>query len=89
MTEAEFRNQLWREEAACRFADPALFTSPVQQDLPPRVSLQKERERRQAEAIKVCRTCPVRWPCLQDALANPETSPGVRGGYTAFERKDT
>lgn len=83
-----FRWQDWRRRAACHFADPKLFTSPVKQDLPDGVSLQKERERRTGEAKAVCRVCPVRWPCLQDALANPAESPGVRGGYTALERKE-
>lgn len=37
------------------------------------------------EAINICRGCPVKTQCLQDALDRNETH-GVRGGYTPNQR---
>lgn len=40
------------------------------------------------EAKKVCSKCPVKEPCLDYALTNPEaTTDGVWGGLTRRERK--
>ncbi|MES5383887.1 WhiB family transcriptional regulator [Mycolicibacterium conceptionense] len=36
-------------------------------------------------ALNICRTCPVKTQCLQDALDNDETH-GVRGGLTPDQR---
>lgn len=38
------------------------------------------------EAAKICRTCPVRFPCLSDAFASSEQY-GVRGGLTPVQRE--
>lgn len=74
--------QGWREEAACHFEDPRLFTHPG------RIEPASEREARQDAAKQICRRCPVRWPCLLDALERPEPQSGVRGGYTEQERRN-
>ncbi|MGI9021914.1 MAG: WhiB family transcriptional regulator [Acidimicrobiales bacterium] len=62
----------WRDEAACRDADTAVFF-PLSDD-----------EAGRAKAI--CATCPVREPCLLFALANREEQ-GVWGGLTESERR--
>lgn len=37
------------------------------------------------EAIAICGTCPVRLPCLEEALGRPWTT-GIWGGYTDNQR---
>jgi len=61
------------DEAACRGADSDLFfaTAP----------------RRVAKAKSFCADCPVRIPCLVDALERNERY-GVWGGLTTDERDD-
>ena len=44
------------------------------------------RDAREARAIAVCRPCPVRTPCLDDALSRPEQV-GVAGGVGEERRK--
>jgi WhiB family redox-sensing transcriptional regulator len=63
----------WRDRAACKDEDPDLFhpSSPAQ-----------------AEAAKlVCRRCPVRSECLDNALAEGDEH-AIRGGLTRAERRD-
>ncbi|MEU9338271.1 WhiB family transcriptional regulator [Streptomyces sp. NPDC048290] len=67
----------WRELAECRFHDPDLFF-PVGTSGP--AAFQTER------AKAVCRTCPVREPCLRYALDEGEDS-GVWGGASETERR--
>ncbi|MBT2210320.1 WhiB family transcriptional regulator [Actinomadura sp. NEAU-AAG7] len=65
--------------AQCRF-DPELHTGPA------RITAEspEEREAREAVAISVCETCPLRLPCLEYAVATlPQT--GVWAGFTAEE----
>lgn len=62
----------WREEAACRTVDTALFFPASDADA--------------GAAKAVCATCPVREPCLLFALANREEQ-GVWGGLTDTERR--
>ncbi|MBA3267743.1 MAG: WhiB family transcriptional regulator [Acidimicrobiia bacterium] len=62
----------WREEAACRSADTAVFFPATDDEA--------------AEAKAICATCPVREPCLMFALANREEQ-GVWGGLTETERR--
>jgi len=62
----------WREEAACRGMDPALFFPGPDED--------PER------ALAVCRTCPVRDECLEWAIAAHERY-GIWGGTTEQERR--
>ena len=44
------------------------------------------RDVREAHAIGICRPCPVRTPCLDDALSQPEQV-GVAGGVGEERRK--
>jgi WhiB family redox-sensing transcriptional regulator len=67
------------EGAQCRF-DPELHTGP---DTFTAESL-GDREAREAVAIGVCESCPLRAACLEYAMATmPET--GVWAGFTAEE----
>ncbi|OPC85346.1 hypothetical protein B4N89_27355 [Embleya scabrispora] len=75
----------WREHAACRghkhpdlwYGGPDRPNSlwPGRSDYTANIN----------EAIAICRTCPVRNPCLAHALAHDEQ--GVWGGLTEDERK--
>lgn len=64
----------WMEHAACIDADPALFFPSSGQPSAP--------------AKAICRTCPVRFECLEYALVHETTSKGhgVWGGTTGQER---
>lgn len=70
----------WRDEAACLdCVDPELFFTyggPKTED----------------DAISICMACPVRRPCLDDALLTERRHSlhalhGIRGGLTAAQRK--
>ena len=68
----------WRDDAACRDADPDLFfpvgtTGPVLHQID--------------EAKRICRACPAQGQCLAWALDQPTTD-GVWGGTTEDERRD-
>lgn len=65
--------------AACRGTDPDLWIGP--DDEAP-----KARQRREKLAIAICRGCPERMPCLDDALSQPGQV-GVRGGVGEYRRK--
>ena len=69
----------WRELAGCKGHDTVLFFG-IGDDEP-----QKERLEREAQAIGICKQCPVREKCLHEALVNKEQ--GIWGGYTKWERK--
>lgn len=63
--------------AQCRF-DPDLHTGPAGEESP------AERAAREAVAVEVCRSCPVRGECLDLAMrVRPEY--GVWAGLTAAE----
>jgi WhiB family redox-sensing transcriptional regulator len=62
--------------AACRTVDPELFFSSVRGQ----GSLQTEET-----AKKICRACPVREPCLANAIRDQEPF-GIWGGLTTAER---
>ncbi len=67
----------WRDDAACRHADPDLFfpigaTGPALRQI--------------SEAKRICRACPARTPCLAWALENGVTD-GVWGATTPDERR--
>jgi WhiB family transcriptional regulator, redox-sensing transcriptional regulator len=67
----------WRDDAACRHADPDLFfpigaTGPALRQI--------------SEAKRICRACPARTPCLAWALENGITD-GVWGAITPDERR--
>ena len=67
----------WRENAACRSADPDLFFP---------VGTTGAALRQVEEAKRLCRNCPARIPCLAWALDNGVTD-GVWGGTTEDERR--
>jgi WhiB family redox-sensing transcriptional regulator len=61
----------WPSMAACRAGDPdALFVQGAEQNV----------------AKRICRSCPVRYECLADALDN-RIEFGVWGGMTERERR--
>lgn len=62
----------WRDQAACRGANPGMFFVEVGTTLD------------QAKAI--CMACPVRQECLDEALANNERY-GLFGGMSVKERR--
>lgn len=68
-------NSRWREHAACNQpgVDPAIFF--------PEVGGNKGAK----QARRICATCPVKQPCLYDALSNNETM-GIWGGMTYRQR---
>jgi WhiB family redox-sensing transcriptional regulator len=68
----------WRVGAACRTFDIYLFFGADGERQP-------ERDRREAQAKKVCAGCPVRRQCLDYAITNPEKH-GIYGGLTEDER---
>ncbi len=70
---------VWRAAAACRSADAVHFFAPPLE----RREARLERER---SARALCRTCPVREPCLEYALRVQEPH-GIWGGCTAGERR--
>ena len=67
----------WRDDAACRDADPDLFF-PIGTTGP---ALRQVRE-----AIRICQTCPIQVPCLAWALEQG-VADGVWGGTTAEQRR--
>lgn len=79
----------WTDQAACAAHPDPLWTEPSTIGHPRRRAEDSRARRRLAVAI--CAGCPVRVPCLVDALG--EDVPGhtagpypVRGGFTAAER---
>jgi len=70
-------NVSWRQAAACRDIDPDLFF-PIGTSGPAAGQI--------AEAKRVCRTCPVRTPCLGWAI-NHYQDYGIWGGMTEPERQ--
>lgn len=66
----------WAEQAVCAApgVDPTLFDAPVKGG----PGTTAERTARQHQAIALCRVCPVRQECHDDAVANQLT--GIRGG---------
>lgn len=68
----------WQEHASCRQHDPELFFALDGE----RAAARAERE---AKAKAICETCPVRRPCLDQALAGGEKH-GIWGGTSEEER---
>lgn len=66
----------WREDAACLHGDPDLFF-PISMTGPAVDQID--------EAKRICRTCPVRKPCLAWALSMRDVA-GIWGGTTEAER---
>ena len=67
----------WQQQAACRTEDPELFF-PVGQSGPAKLRIRQAKE--------VCAGCPVKDPCLRDALDAGDVA-GVWGGTTDDERR--
>ncbi len=67
----------WRDDAACRDADPDLFFP---------IGTTGAALRQMDEAKRICRTCPGHIQCLAWALDNGVTD-GVWGGTTPEERR--
>ena len=80
----------WRNAAACRGEDPALWC-PEDCDRGSNAGA-VEYQRRATAALAVCARCPVAAPCLADALTTEETDRhgpfGIRGGRTAHQRRE-
>jgi WhiB family redox-sensing transcriptional regulator len=70
----------WTERAACRNAAAGLFY-PISRET--RVA----RRMREAVALVICASCPVRAQCLDHALQTNERL-GVWGGLTESQRRD-
>jgi WhiB family transcriptional regulator, redox-sensing transcriptional regulator len=68
----------WQLEAACRGMDSGVFFHPDRER-------GEAREVREADAKRICATCPVRLQCLEHALRVREPY-GVWGGRTEHER---
>src|ERR1700731_3900044 len=71
------RGANWRDQAACRHADPDLFFP---------VGTTGPALRQVDEAKRICRACPARTPCLAWALGNAIPA-GIWGGTTEEERR--
>jgi WhiB family redox-sensing transcriptional regulator len=67
----------WRDDAACRDADPELFFP---------IGTAEPALRQIGEAKRICRACPAQGQCLAWALDNGVTD-GVWGGTTQDERR--
>jgi WhiB family transcriptional regulator, redox-sensing transcriptional regulator len=67
----------WREDVACRDADPDLFFP---------ISTTEAGQRQMEEAKRICRDCPAQIQCLAWAVENAVTD-GVWGGTTPDERR--
>src|SRR6516164_7432325 len=67
----------WRDDAACRDADPELFF--------PDVGLSSARAQVKTAKL-ICRGCPVSAVCLSWALASGQEA-GIWGGLTEDERR--
>lgn len=74
----DWDNEGWRPQAVCREVDPGVFF-PVGSSAPAGDHL------RTAQAV--CRSCPVKDPCLQFALRTNQES-GVWGGKDESERRE-
>lgn len=68
----------WREQAACRGHDVALFY--------PKASRPEREPTIDGRAALLCASCPVRGECLADAIEHGEQ--GTWGGLTARQRRD-
>ena len=63
----------WQRGAACLGTDTDLFFPPSSEEVPP-------------EVCAICRRCPVREPCLEYALANPDLH-GIWAGTSRKQRQ--
>ena len=68
----------WQEQGACRTSDPSIFF--LEHNLRRKAKREKE-----AKAVSICNSCPVKLECLNHALNTPEIY-GVWGGMTEEQR---
>ena len=68
------RSVRWDKKAACSGLSPSLFFPPSEEAKPDT-----------AVAKSICRTCPVKDECLEEAIVNREH--GIWGGTTLKERE--
>ena len=68
----------WRDQAVCGGRFDVFFG--------PEGETREARDTREAHAISICRPCPVRTPCLDEALSQPGQI-GVAGGVGEERRK--
>ena len=77
---AQTLEQTWQIKAACRGPQAAVFFPP------PHFERKDEKTAREDAAKDICRTCAVRQPCLDYAVAIREPH-GIWGGRNESERK--
>ena len=70
----------WRDSAACRGLDATPFFAPSY------LERREERQAREGLAKAVCSRCPVREPCLENALTTRDHH-GIWGGMNEAERR--
>jgi WhiB family redox-sensing transcriptional regulator len=70
----------WRQRAACRGPETALFFPPSSTER------REDRDARETRAKAICRGCPVRRECLDHALRVGEMH-GIWGGLNEVERR--
>lgn len=65
----------WRDNANCKNTGVELFFS-------------KRTSPEGAEAVEICKTCPVKQECLDDCLKTERIRLGIRGGLGPYERDE-
>jgi WhiB family transcriptional regulator, redox-sensing transcriptional regulator len=70
----------WQIRAGCRGPQASVFFPP------PTFERKDEKLAREAQAKEICRTCPVKAPCLEYAIRIKEPH-GIWGGLNEAERK--
>lgn len=70
----------WQRKAACRGPQAEVFFPP------PSFERKNDKRSRELQAKDICRTCPVRNPCLEYAISIKEQH-GIWGGLNEAERR--
>ncbi len=73
-------DETWQVRASCRGPQAAVFFPPSH------FERKDEKQEREVRAKEICRTCPVRRPCLDYAVGIHEPH-GIWGGLNESERK--
>ncbi len=73
-------DETWQVKALCRGPQAQAFFPPSY------LERKEEREEREQAAKSICRSCPVRRPCLEYAIRIREPH-GIWGGLNEIERK--
>ena len=71
----------WQLRSACRGPQSAIFFPPAA------FECKADKIQREAQAKEICRTCPVKRPCLDYAVSIREQH-GIWGGLNEAERKN-